>query len=156
MPADENPSGVVYGIIVVGALLAAESARTETYVDTVVSTAIATALYWLAHTYSNVIGSRLELQQRLTARMLLGALARDFAIVRGAAVPLVALIVAWLAGAPLGAGVTAALWCCIAGLVAFEVLAGVRARASARELMLEAAVGATMGLAVLLLKVVMH
>ena len=36
---EENPSGVVYGMIVIGALLAAESGRHETYLDTIASAA---------------------------------------------------------------------------------------------------------------------
>jgi hypothetical protein len=40
---------VVYGVILVGALLAAESGVHETYLDTVLSAVIATAIYWLAH-----------------------------------------------------------------------------------------------------------
>jgi hypothetical protein len=41
----QNPAGVVYGVIAIGALLAAESGRHETYLDTVSSAFIATGLY---------------------------------------------------------------------------------------------------------------
>jgi hypothetical protein len=43
----ENPAGVVYGVIAIGALMAAESGRHETYPDTVGSAIIAACLYWL-------------------------------------------------------------------------------------------------------------
>jgi hypothetical protein len=152
----ENPSGVVYGIIVIGALLAAESGRHESYLDTVVSTVIAAALYWLAHAYADVLGHRLDAHERLNARALARALARDRAIVRGAALPLLALAIAWAGGAALHTGVTAALWSAIASLVAFELIAGIRSHASARALALEAGVGATMGIAILALKIVLR
>jgi hypothetical protein len=152
----ENPSGVVYGIIVIGALLAAESGRHETYLDTVASAAIAAALYWFAHSYAEVLGSRLTSHERLSARALMRALGRDWAIVEGAALPLAALAIGWIAGTALQTAVTAALWSAVASLVAFELIAGVRSHASARELALEGCAGAAMGIAILALKIVLH
>jgi hypothetical protein len=149
---EESASGIVYGIIVVAALLAAESGRHESYLDTIASAAIAAALYWLAHAYAELLGHRLEQHERLTA----SALAQDRAIIRGAALPLAVLAVCWAAGAAQQTAVTAALWTTIASLVAFELLAGLRARASPRELALEAGVGAAMGIAILALKIVLH
>lgn len=153
---EENPSGVIYGIIVIAALLAAESGRHETYLDTVASAAIAAALYWLAHAYAALLGRRLALQQRLTAGALARALVHDWSIVRGATLPLLVLAIAWITGAAQQTAVTAALWSAIASLVVFELVAGVRARASARELAFEACVGAAMGVAILALKIVLH
>ncbi len=152
----ENASGVVYGIIVIGALLAAESGRHETYLDTVLSTVIAAALYWLAHAYSNMLGARLERQERLSATGLAQAIAHDRAIMCGAALPLLALLIGWVASAPLNSAVTAALWTAIASLIAFELFAGIRARATARELALDVSVSAAMGVGILLLKIVLH
>lgn len=153
---EENPAGVIYGIIVIAALLAAESGRHETYLDTVASAAIAAALYWFAHAYAELLGRRLALQQRLTLGALAHALAHDWAIIRGATLPLVALAIGWATDAALQTAVTAALWSAIASLVAFELIAGVRSRASARELALEGCVGAAMGIAILALKIVLH
>ena len=152
----ENASGLVYGIIVIGALLAAESGRHETYLDTVLSTVIAAALYWLAHAYSHLLGARLERQERLSATGLAQAIAHDWAIMCGAALPLLALLIAWVAGAPLRSAVTAALWATIASLIAFELFAGIRAHAAPRELAFDVSVGAAIGVGILLLKIVLH
>jgi hypothetical protein len=152
----ENPAGVVYGVIVIGALLAAESGRHEGYPDTIASAAIAAALYWLAHAYAGVLGRRMSSGERLTATALARALAHDWALVRGAAIPLLALLVAWAAGAPPEAAVTAALWCAIASLVAFELIAGIRSHATPAELVLEVGVGIAMGSAILVLKIILH
>jgi len=157
----ENPAGVVYGMIVIGALLAAESGLHETYLDTVGSALIATALYWLAHAYASVLGRRLTEQDRLTAGALWRALAHDWALVRGATIPLLVLLLAWVTGAAQATAVTAALWSAVAGLIAFELLAAVRSRAGRSsigpaELALEVGVGAAMGVAILALKVVLH
>lgn len=152
----ENPSGVVYGVIVIGALLAAESGRHESYLDTVASALIAAGLYWLAHAYSTVLGRRLSNNERLTASGLLAALGHDWALVRGAAIPLVALLFAGALGATQQAAVTVGLWSAIASLVIFELVAGIRSRARPAELALEVGVGLAMGTAILVLKIVLH
>jgi hypothetical protein len=146
----------VYGVIVIGALLAAESGRHESYLDTVVSALIAAALYWLAHAYASVLGRRLAGNERLTAAALVRALGHDWALIRGAAVPLLALLGAGAVGASQEAAVTAGLWSAVASLVVFELVAGIRSRATRSELTVELAVGATMGLAILALRIVLH
>jgi hypothetical protein len=151
-----NPSGAVYGVIVIGALLAAESGRHESYLDTFASAAIAAALYWVAHSYAGVLGRRLSTGERLTAGALLDTLAHDWALIRGASIPLLALAVAALTGSAQETAVTAAVWSSIVSLAAFELIAGVRSGASRGELALEAGVGVAMGLAILALKIVLH
>src|SRR6478672_4897709 len=91
-----NAAGVVYGVITVGALMAAESGRHESYVDAFASSLIATLLYWLAHSYSDLLGDRLSTGEPLTTKALARELAHDWAIVRGAAIPLLALVIAWV------------------------------------------------------------
>lgn len=152
----ENPAGVVYGIIVIGALLAAESDLHETYLDTVASTVIASCLYWLADAYATVLGQRVTEQQRLTTSVLARGLAHEWAVMRGAAVPLFAILLCWTIGVALHTAVTVALWSVIVSLIAFELLAGVRSRATPRELALDLAVGSVMGLAILGLKIVLR
>jgi hypothetical protein len=151
-----NPARFVYGVLTVGALMAAESGRHESYADLVASALITTGVYWLLHAYSSVLGQRLSTGERLRTAGLSRALGEESAILRGAAIPLLALIVSWLLGASQETGVTAALWSAVVSLVVFEVVAGVRSRASAGEFALEVGVGLTMGLAILALKVILH
>jgi hypothetical protein len=151
VPAD-NAAGVVYGVITVGALMAAESGRHESYLDAFASALFATLLYWLAHSYADLLGSRLETGEGLTAASLGRALIHDWAIVRGAAIPLLALVIAWAVGASREAGVTAALRTAVVAVVVFELLAGLRAKSTLRELLLKGAVGVTMGLVILAVK----
>ncbi len=152
----ENPAGAVYGTITIGALLAAESSLRDTYPETVGAIVVALLVYWLAHSYAELLGQRLAAGERLTLSGLGRALGRDWAIVRGAGAPLVALLVAWAVGASQETGVTVALWTCVASLLAFELLAGLRTRAQPAELALELCIGAAMGLGVILLRVILH
>jgi hypothetical protein len=143
-------------VIVIGALLAGESGRHENYPDTLASAIVAALLYWLAHAYAGVLGRRLSTGERLSTGALLRALGHDWAVIRGAAIPLLALALAAVAGAGQQTAVTAALWSAAASLVGLELIAGVRSKASPGELALDLAVGVTMGLGILALKVLLH
>jgi hypothetical protein len=153
---ERNPAGAVYGIITIGALLAAESGLRDSYADTVGSTSIAVVLYWFAHSYADVLGLRLSKQRLLTWSELWRTFVQDWSIVRGASAPLLALLVAWAAGASLQTAVGAGVWTAAVSLVVFEVAAGLRSHAKPAELTLEVLVGATMGLALLVLRALLH
>jgi hypothetical protein len=152
----ENPAGVVYGIITMGALLAAEGGRRETYLEVIGSAAIALVLYWFAHSYSSLLGDRLTRKEHLTVSSLGQTFLHDWAIIRGASIPLVALLACWALGGTLETAVNTAVWTSVAALVAFELLAGIRAKATRGELVIEVCVGATMGMGVLLLRILLH
>jgi hypothetical protein len=147
---------MVYGVIVIGALLAAESGRKETYLETFASALIAACLYWFAHAYATVLGRRLSTQEPLTPSSLLRGLVHDWALLKGAAIPLLALVVAWVTGASQQTAVDAALWSVVASLVLFELMAGILARATRAELALEVGVGVALGLGILVLQIVLH
>ena len=88
---EDNPSGVIYGTIAVGAVLAAESTRRETFSDTIEATVLILGLYWLAHTYATVAGDRLKARETLSLRRFWRALLHEGAIVKGAALPIAVL-----------------------------------------------------------------
>jgi hypothetical protein len=151
-----NPGGVVYGTLTIAALLAAESSLRETFPETLGSAAVVLALYWLAHAYADLLGHRLATGERLAAPALWRSLRHDWGIMRGGSLPLLALLICWIAGAGQETAVTVALWTSIASLLAFELLAGLRAQARPAELLLEGCVGAALGLGVLALRVILH
>lgn len=153
---EENPDRVVYGTILVGALIAAESGVHDGYPDKVGSTALVLGIYWLAHTYSAVLGRRLSETERLTPGALARALRDEWSIVRGALLPLLTLLVAWAAGASEATAADAAMWVAVASLIAFELLAGLRTRTTPWEIAFEACVGVGMGLAIFALKLLAH
>jgi hypothetical protein len=153
---DTNPAGAIYGVIVIGSLLAAESSLHETYFDTFVSMLLVTCIYWLAHSYAEVLGRRLRLGERLAAGALARALIHEWSLIRGALIPLGALVVCWIAGFPQTTAVNVALWCSAASLALFELVAGLRSGADRGQLALDVAVGVAMGVAILALKVILH
>lgn len=151
-----NAGAVVYGIITVGALLAAESAKRETYPDTVAAVAIALLVYWLAHAYSEFAAHRLEQKQRLTLNGLARTLVHELMSIAGATIPLLTVLIGWVAGVSLANAVSAAVWTSAGMIVTVEVVAGVRAELSAPALVVQTTVGALFGLLVIALKLILH
>ncbi len=153
---DDNPSGVIYGTLAVGAVLAAESSRRETFPDTIEATLIILGLYWLAHTYATVVGDRLKERETLSVGRFWRAFVHEGAIVKGAFIPIAILAALWAAGVSLQTGVTAALWSSAASLAVFEVIATLRSHVTGAQRLMQILVGVLLGAGVLLVRVVLH
>lgn len=151
-----HTANAVYGTVTAGALLAAESGLRETYPETVGSLALAIVLYWFAHSYADVLGLRLNRPDRLTWADLWHAFVQDWAIVRGATAPVLAVVIAWIVGAPQTAAVSAGVWTTIASLVIFEVAAALRSKAGPPEFVLQVSAGLALGIGVLALRALLH
>jgi hypothetical protein len=151
-----NLAAAVYGTITVGALLAAESANSETYPETIVAVLLALLVYWLAHSYSALTEYRLEEHKPLTLPDLAHTLGEQVMILVGAAGPLLVLVICWIAGVDLGTAVAVATWASAVMIVIVEVFAGVRAELSGRELAVQAGLGTLFGFLVITLRFVLH
>jgi hypothetical protein len=154
MPA--NAARVVYGTIVVAVLLAAESAERETYAETVIAVVIALLLYWFAHAYAESAAERIAERARLTVDELVRSMVHESPIILGAAVPLVPLLIWWAVGASLTSAVSAAIWTAAGVIVIYELIAGLRAELTGKELIVQVAVGAALGVLVIVVKIVLH
>ncbi|MGI8506653.1 MAG: hypothetical protein ACR2MK_07565 [Solirubrobacteraceae bacterium] len=151
-----NPAALIYGTIAVAALLAAENARQETYPRTVGAVAVTLLLYWLAYSYAEFTGERIEHGEHFTYAGLVRAARAELAVLLGAAVPFGVLLACWVAGASETAAVTAAIWTSAGIVITAEVAIGVRARLTGRELLRQTAFGAVLGLLVIALRVLLH
>lgn len=157
---EDNPRGTIYGTIAVGLVVAAEDPTKETYPRVLIAAAIAVMTYWLAHGYAHWAGDRLRQNRRPDAgwrgRRLVRALGNEWPIVEGGAIPLAALLVAWIAGAPLPTAITADLGTAAAALAAFELAGGLRQRLPPLHLLANAAVALMLGLALFGVKAILH
>ena len=77
-------------MLAIGTLIAAEGARGETYADVTEATILALGLYWLAHAYTSHFGTRLERTEQSGIQWVIPALLHEAAILKGAALPIVA------------------------------------------------------------------
>jgi hypothetical protein len=148
--------GLTYGTISVAALLAAESARTETYPKTVGAVAIMMVLYWIAHSYSEFTAERMQEHEPFTYRGLMMSATRELTVLIGAAIPFSALLVCWVAGASLTVAVAAASWASAAIVIATEVVIGIRADLKGREMVRQTVIGVFLGFLIVGVRVLLH
>ncbi len=153
---DENPGRHVDGIILTGALLAVESARHETVAQAAGAVAIVIVLLWLSHSYGETVAERLQMGRPLSARHVWHTAVHELALLRGAFVPLVVLLLADLVGRDVQAAVIAALVSAVVLLFVIELAAALRARLSRRELAAQVCVGGLLGAGVLGLHLIWH
>jgi len=154
---EDNPTGVIYGTITTGALLVAESTRHETSLEAAAATTTLLSLYWLVHAYSSALGERLEQPgRRWTARHLGTVAVHELTLLKGAAIPLVVLIIAELGGAGPRDATTAAVLAAVLLLVVLEAIAALRCGLSTVALVVQITVSAVIGVAVLTLKIAIH
>jgi hypothetical protein len=149
-------SAAIYGTMTVGALLAAESVGSETYLATVIAVLITLVIYWFAHSYAEFASERLKEREPLRLAPLARIMVRQVPILFGAAIPLVAVLICWAADTSLSTAVTAAVWTSAATVVAIEILAGVRADRTGRELMFQMMFGCLLGLLIIVLRLTLH
>jgi hypothetical protein len=153
---EDNPAGVIYGTIAVGAVLAAESTRRDTFPDTIVATVLVLILYWMAHAYAGLTGDRLKRREPLSTRAVWRSVAHEAAIAKGAALPVAILLVLWATPVTLNTAVIVALWASAASLAFFEVVAAFRTPLSARERGLQILMGSFLGAGVLVVRLLLH
>jgi hypothetical protein len=152
----DNAAGVIYGIILVATMLSAESAVRETYAKTAGGVLVAMATYWLALTYSRFTGERLEQGEHATVALLVRAAKHEVTVLYGAVIPFAALLIFWLAGTSLNTGALAVVYVADATIIATELIIGIRAELTGRELLAQTAIGAVLGVLVLALRLLLH
>jgi hypothetical protein len=151
-----NVAGAVHGAILIGLLFSAEDARRVGYADTIAAAVVVLALYWLTGIYAHDLAGRLQRREPVEAKSVWRISVHELPVLEGGFIPVLALVIAWAAGASVTAAVTAGVWTTALTIVALEVLAGWRAHLGRRRLWLQAWAGAAMGLAIILLKFLLH
>lgn len=162
-PADEaaapgriNAAGVVYGVLAVATVIAAESTRRETYGKLLAASAVTMGLYWLAHAYAHHWASRLGKAREWTVAEILTSLGHEASILVGALVPTAVLVIAWLAGVGIRTAVTSVLWTAGIEIVVLEVGAGLRHHLRIADLAVQSLIGVAMGLGILGVRILLH
>jgi VIT1/CCC1 family predicted Fe2+/Mn2+ transporter len=153
---EDNPARHVDGVILTGALLAVESTRRETLAQAAGAVAIVIVLLWLSHSYAETVAERLKVGRPLSAHHIWNTAVHELALLRGAFVPLVVLLLADLFGRDVQTAVVAALVSAVVLLFLIELVAALRAHLSWRELATQVCVGGLLGAGVLGLHLIWH
>ena len=128
----------------------------RTPVDEVAAAVLMTLIiYWAAERWSQVLGSQLA-GEPLTTRRVVQVFADGWPMVQASYLPLVVMVLASLCGADEDLSVTVALGSIVVLLVAFGALAGRRAGVTGWPLGLVAVVSGAFGVALIVLKALLH
>ena len=148
MDSEHNPDSAVYGLITVGAVIATESAHAGSAWREVLAVTVVLVLYWLAHAYSTFLGRRFTEGSALGLSSAAETAYHEFAVFRGAALPIIAMAVAALFGAGSEAVDVAGLVTTVVVLLIFELAAGLRTRLTGLGLLGQLAIGVGFGVAI--------
>jgi len=141
----------IYGAIVTAAILDTAGGHLSTSA-LVVSVVVTLLVYWVAEEYAEVLGEQVEGGRLPSKASIWGALAATWPMVSASFVPLIALLLARVAGA---SELTAANVGLVAALVLLTVhgwLAGRAAELRGRRLFFATAIAAGLGIVMILLK----
>jgi len=117
---------------------------------------IALLLYWLAHSYSELLGRRLDEGTPLTLATMSATMRGELSILSGAAVPLFAVLICWAAGVTLATAVDWGARTSALMILLIEIVAGSRADLTGKEFAKQAILGAVLGVLVLAVNVILR
>jgi hypothetical protein len=141
----------IYGAIITAAIIAASGGDLPT-VPLAIAVVVTLLVYWVAEEYAEVIGEQAEGGRLPTWASIGGMLASTWPMVTASYAPLLALVLAHLAGA---SGLTAANVGLVVAIVALTFhgwSAGRAAQLRGRQLLLATSVAAALGVVMILLK----
>src|SRR3954451_17743603 len=151
---EESTAAGIYGVIVSAAVMAASHA--ERVVAVAVAVLVTLVIYWSAERYARLVAARIHDRRRPTWRQMRRELTHGGQMVSASGIPLVVLLVAGLVGTEVYGAVIAALVAStlLLGLAGWEI--GRDGRLSTRERWVSACVAALFGVAMVLLKTLLH
>jgi hypothetical protein len=151
---EESTAAGIYGVIVSAAVMTASHANSATAM--IVAVLVTLAVYWGAERYSRLVAERIHAGHRPTWHQVRLQLTAGWEMMAASALPLTVLMVLRLVGVGLERAVIWALACgtlllCLAG---WEV--GRDGKLTGLERLMSTAVAGVFGIALILLKAVLH
>jgi hypothetical protein len=154
-PATENlgrrRAAGIYGAIITAAILDTAGGHVST-TTLVISVVVTLMVYWVAEEYAEVMGEQVQGGQLPSKAYVLGALSATWPMVSASFVPLLALVLARLAGASDLAAANVGLVAAVILLTVHGWLAGRAAHLRGRQLFFATSVAAALGIVMILLK----
>jgi len=141
----------IYGAIITAAILDTASGRMPTY-SLVIAVVVTLVVYWLAEEYAELLGEQVEDGHLPTWARIRETLAVTWPMVSASFAPLVAVVVARLAGASALVAANAGLAVAVVLLAAHGWSASRASKLRGRQLLLTTSIAIGLGLAMIVLK----
>ena len=153
--SSRNPARAVYGTVIALSLIAVEGGHGGIPRLTFV-VVVTQVVYWLAHTYAELVGGRIVTGHRPHRGEIQEVLAEEWPLVTASFEPLAATLLAALLGASATAAALIGICAGTLMLALWAWVAGRRAHLRTGEQLLYVVVSTLFGAAVVLLKIVLH
>ena len=140
-----DPDGLIYGMIVATVVIVAQSRYDVSFRRVFVTTAATAVVYWLAHVYCHLLAHHIREGGGRPWGDLVTTLRQESTVLWGAAAPLAAVAVSELVGADRRGADWAAVVTVSVLLFVWGLVAGVRAGETTRHVLLDALMGAAIG-----------
>ena len=150
-----HPGGLVYGLIVLGSVLAAESVHSSGGVRDIMAALTVLFVYWLAHTYADLMGRRYLQATPLRWTDVTEVARREWAIMRGATIPVIAMVVAVLLGVSSWRVDEVGMITDVAMLTLFAVVGSLKANLSRVALVFQVVLALSFGIFIALVRAVL-
>jgi hypothetical protein len=141
----------IYGAIITAAIIAAGGGKLST-AALVISVVVTLLVYWVAEEYAEVLGEQAEGGRLPTWASIRGMLTSTWPMVSASYAPLLALVIARLAGASALTAANIGLGLAVVLLTIHGWSAGRAAQLRGRQLLLATSVAAALGVVMILLK----
>lgn len=151
-----NYAATVYGLLLVTAVVASLDAGDVKAPAMIASVGVTMAIFWIAHVWAEAIADRMRDPSPFTWRRLGAAAHKHWPMVQAAVWPIVALALAPIGVWSLDTATWIAFVICVAQLVGWGFVVGLRSFRSWPAALLSGAVDGTLGLLIVLLKTLIH
>jgi len=141
----------IYGAIITAAIIAATGGKVST-TALVIAVVVTLLVYWVAEEYAEVLGEQAEGGRLPTWASIRGMLVSTWPMVSASYAPLLALVLARVAGASALTAANVGLAAAVILLTVHGWWAGRAAQLRGRQLLLSTAVAAALGIVMILLK----
>ena len=151
-----NPVGSIYGTVLADSVLAVESERQTVLADLIYAELVSVLVYWLAHVYADFLGSPPSASRRAGLHRLAETMGHEWSLVTASFFPLLAVLLAAAAGASVQTAALAGMWTGVAALVLWGEIAGRHSGRGTWASLAYGLVAGVFGVALILLRVLLH
>lgn len=154
--ARDNPGGLLYGVIITGAVMSATANHAPSTAMVVVAAVFVLGVYWLADVYVRAFADQFKHGRSPLRRRLLAAAGHESRVLLGGVPALVVVVVASLLGAGTALAVYLALWLTVVELGAVGYLSARHVGEDRRSAFVESLAAALLGIVMVLAKTFLH
>jgi hypothetical protein len=152
----EGVAAAIYGSILVTALVGGLNEGDVSAGVTAATVVVTTAVFWLAHVWSQLLADRIATGSRLYWGHIRTLAAREWPMIEAGAVPVLALVPAWIGVYRDEIGVDLALTLAVLQLVGWGIVGARRLHAAWHVALLAGLVDGALGLAIVALEIAIH